>query len=213
MNKFFIVLPFLSFIFLGSRPQDQDESKNATAISPLAIRLSETEIFPFSLTEMESTKGAQQDRLDRAFVGKTTQELNQYNLHTCLGSMLEDESENDKYAMAIFSLNRDNCQHGKNKIVLEKFMHYYEQGKANFVIRDELIVISDYPKRCYSNVRLKLDHQKQERNYLIEYEDNAKPMLEKIHKLWEIDLEKEKFKEIALPKNLKCYNPDYAEGI
>ncbi|UZJ64621.1 hypothetical protein OKW96_20135 [Sphingobacterium sp. KU25419] len=70
MNKFFIVLPFLSFIFLGSRPQDQDESKNATAISPLATRPSETEIFPFSPTEMDSTKGAQQDRLDRAFVEK-----------------------------------------------------------------------------------------------------------------------------------------------
>ncbi|MEJ5090696.1 hypothetical protein GEO21_11685 [Sphingobacterium faecium] len=213
MNKFFIVLPFLSVVFSGSQNQNKEEYKNATAISSLAIRTSEPEIFPFSSTKMESTKGAQQDRLDRAFVGKTTQELNPYNLHTCLGSMLEDQSGNDKYAMAIFSLNRDSCQNGKNKIVLEKFMHYYEQGKANFVIRDELIVFSDYPRRCYSNVRLKLDHQNQERNYLIEYEDNTKAVLEKIYKIWEIDLNKEKFKEIALPKNLQCYNPDYAEGI
>ena len=168
-----------------------------------------TQLPQIENTKNETIQRDRKDSLDITLIGKTTQELNKYKFHTCLGAVLESE----KYAVAIYSLNVGNCHNGKNKIVFEKFINYYEQGKANFEIIDELIVKSNFPKKCYSTIALKLDKNKSERNYLIEYEDNSKEMLTKIYKLWEINLSTEKFIEIELPKNFICHNPDYADGI
>ena len=147
--------------------------------------------------------------MDNVLIGKTTQELQKYKFHTCLGVLLESQ----KYAVAIYSLNVKNCHNGKNKIVFEKFINYYEQGKANFEIKDELIVTSNFPKKCYSNIRIKLMENQPEKNHIIEYENNSKETLTKIYKLWEIDLSNEKFIPVEIPKNFICNNPDYADGI
>jgi hypothetical protein len=152
------------------------------------------------------------DSLDISFIGKTTQELNKYNFHVCFGTMLEGYSENEEYAVSEYSLNIGNCRNGKSKITIEKFINYYDEVKANFVIKDELIVKSSYPKKCYSTIILKLENT-EESNYLIEYEDNSKAVLTNIHRLWEINLNEMKFIEIVKPENFKCNNPGFADGI
>ena len=166
--------------------------------------------------ENEKTKLSQtikKDSLDITFIGKTTQDLNQFNFHECFGVMIEGKSEAEKYAISQHSLVIDNCRNGRSKIFLKKFRNYYDQGKANFEIKDEMIVYSNYPKKCYSNIVLKLTENKSEKNYLIEYEDNSKPVLTNVYKLWEVDLDKEKFIEVNVPKNFKSNNPEYADGI
>ena len=150
------------------------------------------------------------DSLDISFVGKKTQDLNKYNFHCCFGGLLYDKEK--KYAISAYSLTVGNCRNGKSKIILEKFIDYFDNGKANFEIKDEFVVNSSYPKKCFSTVVLKINNNP-ESNYLIEYEDNSKEILTIIHKIWKIDLEKLKFIEIEKPKKFKCYNPDYADGI
>lgn len=152
------------------------------------------------------------DNLDISFVGKTTQELNKYNLDECFGGIIDDKLESTKYAVAKYSLNRENCWTGKSKITLEKFNNYYNEGKANFVIKDELLVSSKFPEKCYSTIVIELNNEP-ESDYLIEFEDNSEEVLTKIHKIWKIDLSKLKFIKIEKPKNFTCYNPNYADGI
>jgi hypothetical protein len=150
------------------------------------------------------------DSLDISFVGKTTQELDKFNLHVCFGGIIEGDLENEKYAVSDYSLIIDNCRDGKNKITLEKFSNYYENGKANFIIKDEILVNSKYPEKCYSKIILELNNEPKN-HYLIEYEDNSKEFLTNIHKIWKIDLEQMKFIKIEKPKNFKCNNPDYTD--
>ncbi|WP_264530287.1 hypothetical protein [Flavobacterium sp. N502540] len=152
------------------------------------------------------------DSLDISFIGRTTKELNKYNFHICFGAMIEEYSENEKYAVSEYSLKVGNCRNGKSKITIEQFINYYDEVKANFVIKDELIVRSSYPKKCYSTITLKLENR-EESKYLMEYEDNSKAILTNIHKLWEINLNEMKFIEIETPKNFKCNNPGFADGI
>ncbi|MEL1255174.1 hypothetical protein AAEO57_15395 [Flavobacterium sp. DGU38] len=137
----------------------QNEKKEETNKQP-EIVITKQKGTEFSAIEIKKKKTDQivsKDSLDIIFIGKTTEELNKYNFHTCLGAILGNNSENEEYAVCIYSLHRNDCHKGRNKIVIEKFINYYEQGKANFVVKDELIVTSDFPKKCYSNVRMKLD--------------------------------------------------------
>ena len=210
MKKIFTLL-FITI--LSCQDEKKEEPKNEEAVEQLQIIEPKQKKSPQFSKNINEKIGASQkikkDSLDNVLIGKTTQELQKYKFHTCLGVLLESQ----KYAVAIYSLNVNNCHNGKNKIVFEKFINYYEQGKANFEIIDELIVTSNYPKKCHTNLRIKLQENQPEKNYIIEYEDNSKETLTKIYKLWEIDLSNEKFIQVEIPQNFKCNNPNYADGI
>ena len=152
------------------------------------------------------------DSLDISFVGKTTQELDKYNFHVCFGQMIGEEIAGEKLAVSAYSLQVENCLNGKNKITLEKFKSYYDKGKADFIIKDELLIETKYPQNCYAVVFLNLDNQPKN-NYLIEYEDNSKEIITNIHKMWKIDVSVMKFIEIETPINFKCTNPNFNDGI
>ena len=212
MTKSIIIIIFiLSTLTILSCQNGKNERHEKENKQPKIniVEQKSTQLPQIEETQNETLQRDRKDSLDVTLIGKTTQELNKYKFHTCLGAVLE----NEKYAVAIYSLEVGKCHNGKNKIVFEKFVNYYEQGKANFEIIDELIVKSNFPKKCYSTIDLKLDKNKEERSYIIEYEDNSKELLTKVYKLWEVNLSTEEFKEIKLPKNFKCDNPDYADGI
>ena len=212
MNKLLTILILLFLTIFSCQIKKKDDLKKAETVEQSETIEKEQKLPQFSKNINEKTETSQnikKDSLDITLIGKTTQELQKYKFHTCLGVLLESQ----KYAVAIYSLNVNNCHNGKNKIVFEKFINYYEQGKANFEIKDELIVTSNFPKKCHSNIRIKLIENQPEKNYLIEYEDNSKETLTKIYRLWEIDLSNEKFIQVEIPKNFKCNNPDYADGI
>ena len=212
MNKLLTILILLFLTIFSCQIKKKDDLKKAETVEQSETIEKEQKLPQFSKNINEKTETSQnikKDSLDITLIGKTTQELQKYKFHTCLGVLLESQ----KYAVAIYSLNVKNCHNGKNKIVFEKFINYYEQGKANFEIKDELIVTSNFPKKCHSNIRIKLIENQPEKNYLIEYEDNSKETLTKIYRLWEIDLSNEKFIQVEIPKNFKCNNPDYADGI
>ncbi|MFD2970224.1 hypothetical protein [Sphingobacterium bambusae] len=158
-------------------------------------------------------KPIKKDRLDSVFIGKTTQELNQYELHQCFGTLIETTSENEKYAVSQYALNREECGNGKSKILLEKLLGYDDERKANFAIKDELIVNQNHQKYYYASVNLKLDGDQVAKNYLVAYKDNANPTIAKIYKLWKINLSRGKFTNIEVPRNLTFDNPNYADGI
>ena len=212
MNKLLTILILLFLTIFSCQIKKKDDLKKAETVEQSETIEKEQKLPQFSKNINEKTETSQnikKDSLDITLIGKTTQELQKYKFHTCLGVLLESQ----KYAVAIYSLNVGNCRNGKNKIVFEKFINYYEQGKANFEIKDELIVTSNFPQKCHSNIRIKLIENQPEKNYLIEYEDNSKETLTKIYRLWEIDLSNEKFIQVEIPKNFKCNNPDYADGI
>lgn len=212
MNKLLTILILLFLTIFSCQIKKKDDLKKAETVEQSETIEKEQKLPQFSKNINEKTETSQnikKDSLDITLIGKTTQELQKYKFHTCLGVLLESQ----KYAVAIYSLNVGNCHNGKNKIVFEKFINYYEQGKANFEIKDELIVTSNFPQKCHSNIRIKLIENQPEKNYLIEYEDNSKETLTKIYRLWEIDLSNEKFIQVEIPKNFKCNNPDYADGI
>ena len=212
MNKLLTILILLFLTIFSCQIKKKDDLKKAETVEQSETIEKEQKLPQFSKNINEKTETSQnikKDSLDITLIGKTTQELQKYKFHTCLGVLLESQ----KYAVAIYSLNVKNCHNGKNKIVFEKFINYYEQGKANFEIKDELIVTSNFPKKCYSNIRIKLMENQPEKNYIIEYENNSKETLTKIYKLWEIDLSNEKFIPVEIPKNFICNNPDYADGI
>ena len=212
MNKLLTILILLFLTIFSCQIKKKDDLKKAETVEQSETIEKEQKLPQFSKNINEKTETSQnikKDSLDNVLIGKTTQELQKYKFHTCLGVLLESQ----KYAVAIYSLNVGNCHNGKNKIVFEKFINYYEQGKANFEIKDELIVTSNFPQKCHSNIRIKLIENQPEKNYLIEYEDNSKETLTKIYRLWEIDLSNEKFIQVEIPKNFKCNNPDYADGI
>jgi hypothetical protein len=96
------------------------------------------------------------DSLGIYFIGKTTQELNKYNFHVCFERMIEEYSENEKYAVSAYFLKVGNCRNGKSKITIEHFINYYDEVKANFVIKDELIVLSSYLKKMLFNNYFKI---------------------------------------------------------
>ena len=207
-----IIFTLLFITILSCQNEKKEESKNTESVEQPQTVGTEQKSPQFSKNineKIEVSQKIKKDSLDNVLIGKTTQELQKYKFHICLGAVLESE----KYAVSIYSLNVGNCHNGKNKIVFEKFINYYEQGKANFEITDELIVTSNYPKKCHTDIRIKLQENQPEKNYIIEYEDNAKETLTKIYKLWEIDLSSEKFIQVEIPKNFKCNNPDYADGI
>lgn len=211
-NTIIFILSILTILSCQNAKNERPEIDNRQS----QIKTVEHKSTQFSQTENKEDEAIQitkKDSLDIIFIGKTTKELNKYNFYSCFGEMIENESVNEKYAISEYSLNIDNCRNGKSKIFLEKFKNYYDQGKANFEIKDELIVQSSCPKRCYSKIVQRFGDSKFEKNYLIEYEDNSKEIITKIYNLWEIDLSKEKFIQIAIPKKIKFNNPNYADGI
>lgn len=145
--------------------------------------------------------------LDTSFIEKTTIQINKLNIHECFGMLLEDNEQ--KFAIAKYSNVVGDCFKGKNKILLEKFLNYYDNGKANFKILDELNVVTNHPKTYFNAVHLTLDGS--EKVYLIEYQDNLKEKITKVYKIWKIDYDAGKFVEIKVPQNLTFLNPEYAE--
>ena len=152
------------------------------------------------------------DKFNINLIGKTTFEIKKYNLHECWGKLIEGETENknDEFAVSQITETFDNCNKGNAKILLEKFINR-KKGKANFEIKDQLIVKNNYPKICYSTLPLKLNGETIENNYLIEFENNSKDSLEIIYSIWKIDLLKMKFVKTKTPKNFKCINPNFFE--
>jgi hypothetical protein len=165
-----------------------------------------------TLTSIPKESKIPTDKFNINFIGKTTFEIKKYNVYECWEKLIEGETENknDEFAVSHVTETLDDCTEGNGKILLEKFINR-EKGKANFEIKDQLIVKSNYPKICYSTLPLKLNGEIIGNNYLIEFEDNSKDSLEIIYSIWRIDLLKMKFVETKIPKNFKCLNPDFFE--
>ena len=173
---------------------------------PISIKSNKTSIAIANESKIST------DNFNVNFVGKTTFEMKKYNIYECWGTLIEGETvyKNDEFAVSHVTESLDNCDKGNGKILLEKFINR-ENGKANFEIKDQLIVKNNYPKICYSTLPLKLNGETIKNNYLIEFEDNSQDSLEIIHSIWKIDLLKMKFVETKIPKNFKCINPDFFE--
>ena len=207
----FIILIFTVSTIFSCQSEKKREPKNSELAEQTESIKTDEKSSHLSINANEKTETFEKimiDSLDIVLKGKTTQELQKYKFHTCLGVLLEHQN----YAVSIFSLN-NNCLNGKNKIVFEKFINYYEQGKANFEIKDELVVTSNFPKKCHSEIRLTLGANQHGKSYIIEFEDNFKDTITRIYRIWEMDLINEKFINVEVPKNFKCQNPNYAEGI
>ena len=209
MNK--LIYLFLIGLCLNSSCKENANNKNNTEINS-NTNDSIAQESKITKPKLQKDQLIPKDSLGISFIGKTTQDLDKYNFHVCFGSIIQGKTENDKYALSEYSLSIDNCRNGRSKITFEKFINYYDKGKANFEIKDELLVNSDYPKKCYSSIYLTLNKEP-ESQYLIEYEDNSKVILTKIFKIWKIDLSQLKFIEVELPKNFTCNNPDYNEEL
>ncbi|MGE9314371.1 hypothetical protein ACLOAU_22130 [Niabella sp. CJ426] len=206
-----ILLVFLSCTNEQKNKPRKESSGQLSSIAPTEKRAAYL-LSPENKKD-ETVPLANKDYLDSSWAGKTTSEIAPYHLHTCFGGMVAGHSENGKYAVAAYTSTVNQCQKGKNKIVLEKLLKHDAQGKAHFEIKDELIVTSNYPKRCYSTVVLQLQGDTAERSYLIAYEDNNKSVLKNVYQIWEINTITGKFIKMDVPKNLKCNNPGYADGL
>ncbi|WP_104381451.1 hypothetical protein [Sphingobacterium sp. HMA12] len=147
----------------------------------------------------------------RSFIGKTTEDIEVSQMHTCLGVMLPVNEPKAKFALAQYSAIIDHCQRGRTKFVIERFLRYDANGKSVFVIVDELNVETNYPATCFGNFRLAIEDDREE-NYIVTYYDNNSEVITQISRIWHIDLEKEKFVEVCKPKNLTLTNPDYVES-
>ncbi|WP_144038257.1 hypothetical protein [Soonwooa buanensis] len=204
MTKNIIILSIL-LAFTSCKKEESVsnlQNSDSTTISKNIVK--DTLAQPIELKEIPQDP---HDILDTSFIGKTTIEINKLNIHECFGMLLEDNEQ--KFAIAKYSNVVDDCFKGKNKILFEKFMNYYDNGKANFKIVDELNVITNHPKTYFNAVHLTLDGS--EKVYLAEYEDSGKESITRIYKIWKIDFDVEKFVEIKVPQNLTFLNPEYAE--
>ena len=214
-NCTLIILLLTMMMTLSCGNEKEPKSgKNSPQSTKIEIPTQDTGQIQHPDANMNETKELKvHDSLDISFLGKTTEDLNKYHLQECFGVVIEQQTDLGKYGVAQYSALVDNCRHGKSKITLEKVIQYFPDGKAGFQIKDELTVNSNYPKKCYSPIYLKLRDDKSKRIYLIEYEDNSEPVLTKVSKIWEINIKQEKFIERSISKNFICQNPNYADGV
>ena len=122
MNKLLTILILLFLTIFSCQIKKKDDLKKAETVEQSETIEKEQKLPQFSKNINEKTETSQnikKDSLDITLIGKTTQELQKYKFHTCLGVLLESQ----KYAVAIYSLNVKNCHNGKNKIVFEKFIN------------------------------------------------------------------------------------------
>lgn len=214
-NNILIILTLIPIISLSCR--NESESKSGLASPHFVTR----KRIPQDTVQIELPRAnksgpnglERQSSFESSFLGKTTQDLNSYHLQECLGVIIEQQTDSGKYGVAQYSARVNDCRHGKSKITLEKFIRYFPDGKADFQIMDELTVNSNYPEKCYSTIYLKMLEDGSKQFFLIEHEDNSKPILTKIYKMWEVNIVLERFIERAIPKNFTCLNPNYADGI
>lgn len=146
-----------------------------------------------------------------SFIGKTTDDLEVSQMHTCLGVMLSENESKAKFALAQYSAIIDYCRRGQSKFVIERFLRYDANGRSVFSIVDELNVIANYPTICFGYFRLAIEDEREE-NYIVGFYDNDCEVITQISRIWRIDLEKEKFVEISKPRGLVLTNPDYVES-
>lgn len=214
-NNILIILILIPIMALSCR--NESESKSGLASPHFVTR----KRIPQDTVQIELPRAnksgpnglERQSSFESSFLGKTTQDLNSYHLQECLGVIIEQQTDSGKYGVAQYSARVNDCRHGKSKITLEKFIRYFPDGKADFQIMDELTVNSNYPEKCYSTIYLKMLEDGSKQFFLIEHEDNSKPILTKIYKMWEVNIVQERFIERAIPKNFTCLNPNYADGI
>lgn len=214
-NNILIILILIPIMALSCR--NESESKSGLASPHFVTR----KRIPQDTVQIELPRAnksgpnglERQSSFESSFLGKTTQDLNSYHLQECLGVIIEQQTDSGKYGVAQYSARVNDCRHGKSKITLEKFIRYFPDGKADFQIMDELTVNSNYPEKCYSTIYLKMLEDGSKQFFLIEHEDNSKPILTKIYKMWEVNIVLERFIERAIPKNFTCLNPNYADGI
>ncbi len=207
---------FILKALLSCKNEQKDTSRKESSGQLSSIPATEkppASSLPAANQKDEAAPLTGEDYLDSSWVGKTTAEIAPYRLHTCFGGMITGHSENDKYAVAAYTLTINQCKKGKNKIVLEKLIDHDAQGKANFEIKDELTVTSNWPAKCYSTVLLQLQPGTTERSYLIAYEDNNEAVLKNVYQIWEIDTITGKFIKMKVPADFSCNNPGYTDGI
>jgi hypothetical protein len=153
--------------------------------------------------------------LDSIFTGKMVSEIHNTKLHFCISSLIENPNKKDsqEYGLCLISDSVENCSKGKIKIILEKSVTR-TTGKANFQIIDELNLIHNCPKVCFVFSYEKLPNEKNFKNYIIQYQDvKFEKYYAKVQKVWEIDINKQRFKEIEVPKNHKFQNVEFDNSI
>ncbi|WP_286856611.1 MULTISPECIES: hypothetical protein [Sphingobacterium] len=198
MKKVFTLILAVGTILQSCRykTQDQDREKRASKLIEATIQSDSVKKGTISAA---------------SFIGKTTDQSEVSKMHTCLGAMLAAGVSKDKYALSQYSTSVDHCQRGQSKFVIERFLRHEPSGKSVFLIVDELDVVADYPRICYRKFQLAIENNTQG-DYLVEFYDTNAEIITQVNKIWRIDLEKEKFVEIAKPKNLTLMNPDYVES-
>ena len=191
----FILTITVAFQSCNYKPQDQVEQKVAPKKKEAIVNIDTVRKIGTSI---------------RSFIGKTTEDIEVSQMHTCLGVMLPVNESKGQFVLAQYSTIIDHCQRGKTKFVIERFLRYDANGKSVFLIVDELNVETNYPATCFGNFRLAIEDDREE-NYIVTFYDNNSEVITQISRIWRIDLENEKFVEISKPKNLTLTNPDYVE--
>jgi hypothetical protein len=160
------------------------------------------------LKRMENTG---RDLHSMNFIGKTTIELDSLLLHTCWGMVSMQNmmmSQNDYIAFSNVSNNINDC--GKGKILFEKEIGR-DGRSAIFEITDEINIKSRNSKTYYAIIRLKLESDITEQEYLVEYKDDRDEIITEIYSVWRTDKTNNKFMKIKTPRNLKFENPDWID--
>ncbi|MEO4005492.1 hypothetical protein [Flavobacterium sp. CAU 1735] len=194
----------LFFVFsCNTKENGQSEPKTATNVTD-SIKKETTTVTP----------NEEKSILDTSFIDKEGKEIEAYPIFECSGTLVENDSETDRYAVAIFTKNIEQCWNGKSKVVLEQFLDAPETQNRPYVIVDEINGTGKNKKRRFSTVYLNRpdnDKYDEKEMYLAEYEDNEKPVITKVYRIWEIDTREGKFKEVLKPQKLTFNNPDYIE--
>ncbi len=167
-----------------------------------------TEKNPLSKTKSTNSKTIQ---LDSSFIGKTTEDKNIKNLFYCWGQIISENENDDSLAICSLTTNIDKCIQGKFKILFEKMLYRTIKGEAVFEITDEILFENYNPNIKVSIVRIKLDSDKVEKNYLAKFFDSRKEKIDKVLSIWSIDYKNKKFIPLKSITKIKFDNPDYLE--
>ncbi|WP_271785451.1 hypothetical protein [Aquimarina algiphila] len=128
--------------------------------------------------------------------------------HTCWasGSIIKEG-----FYVSYISKNRDECNIGKSKVILEKVIGHKSSGQAIFEKIDEINVEKQNEKTTFSKITLKINSKSKEQDYVIKFYDGRTETISKIYDIWKVDYESMMFKKINIPENLTFDNPDWME--
>ncbi len=201
MKKYVLVTGLVLFSILSCTTKEKEavESEAKTIVTDSIKK------------EIVTLTPKEEDFFELSFIGKKSDEVAGYFLHECSAFVVESDSVADKYFVSTYAKTIDDCRNGKNKIILGRFLDTSITKDIPYEIVDELNVVSENDKKMYSRVELSLPDDEQNGIYIAEFNDDRKPLITKIYRIWKVDIKKGKFIPVRKPQKLTFDNPDYVE--